>query len=168
MQKSETYQNSLDSGIVQLCHLHARDLSPHPWPPKEGEVVVLYTSPQDKTRGYVGVLIAHKDSVCEVQLLDSTDTILNVPIEQLISTGKTGLELCTQYTPTAINLSQAVEIERTMPDFSVVRTKQSSTKPKKPKSVQEELKTLTKDQVAQLAALVLRKLKETKDASRKD
>lgn len=165
MQKSETYQKSLDSGIVQLCHLHARDLSPHPWPPKEGEVVVLYTSPQDKTRGYVGILVASKGGVGEVQLLDSTDTVLHVPVEQLISTGKTGLDLCTQYIPTALNLSQAVEIERTLPDFSVVRTKQSSTKPKKPKSVQEALKTLNKDQITQLAALVLRKLKETKDAN---
>jgi len=149
-------------------HLHVRDCSPAPWPPQVGELVILYTSPESKLRGFVGWVerIEVTSGRYMVRLLDShtnNPTMTFFP-EELISTGKTGDELVKQYLMDDLSLSQAIETERSMPDFDLVKpkTKAKSSTKAKPKSLNQALKSLTPEQVESLARLVLTKLKETK------
>ena len=147
---------------------HPRDLSPAPWPPQVGELVILYTSPESKLRGFVGWTERIESGRYMVRLLDSHTGHpgLTVSPEELISTGKLGQSLVEQYIASDLELSQAVENERTLPDFELVKPRtQARGKGKsqtKTKSLNQALKDLTPEQSTALAHMVLKRIKEAK------
>ena len=161
-------QESTDTDTSpKRCHLHVAELSPHRWPPEVGELVILYTSPDSKTRGFVGVVevVEQESRNYIVRLLDSVDEPMILLADQLISTGQTPQDLLTQYIPTDLQLSHALETERTFPDFETMKTKTSkSTKStsSKPKTLKQALKSLNKDQAEQLMRLMIKQVQETK------
>ena len=155
---------SLGMSTDQSQPMHPRDLSPYPWPPEVGEVVILYTSPDSKTRGYVGLVeqLETNSGRYSIRLLDSTDKTLILSALELIPTGKTPAELVAQYQPSDLDLSKAVETERSLPDFSKLKTKKTKAQPK-PKTLNQALKSLSEDQTKALARLLMLRIKETQN-----
>ena len=140
----------------KVTDFHPRLLSPAPWPPKEGQLVILLGEP----KGFVGVLKERKLNKCKVRLLDAQNEIKDYNIKELISTGRTPEYLCSQYKPTPIELSQAVGIERSLPDFGKFR-KKSVSKKREPKQISEAQKEFLKRLLVEKLKAVGIKLKET-------
>jgi hypothetical protein len=169
MQTNDTSLGSL-GGRTSLgtSRLHVRDLSDAQWPPQEGELVILYTSPESKLRGFVG-WVDHIEGVSRyvVRLLDSPESHLTLSADELISTGKSGNDLVTQYVQSDQALSQAISNERSFPDFELVKplakSRTQARVKSQPKSLTQALKALTAEQSTVLAQLVLAKLKETRN-----
>jgi len=107
--------------------------SPHSWPPKVGQIIILLDDP----RGYVGVLLSITGDRSEVKLLDAQDEVLDVELSALLPTGKTPRDLILQYEPTALSLSQNLAIERSIPDFTRLRKSTKKGGPKKKKVLTE-------------------------------
>jgi hypothetical protein len=134
-----------------------------------GEVVILLTTPESKLRGFVGVLTNIDKGSCQVRLLDSVDTVLKLVSTELITTGRKPQDLVEQYVVTDLSLSQAVDLERSLPDFDLMKAKpksKSSTKatktPKSKQSLGQLIKGLSPEQLKALGALLINQAKETK------
>lgn len=125
--------------------------SPHKFPPKLGEVVILL----DEPRGYVGILVGVDDTIGIVRLLDSQAGDFKTPLTSLLPTGKTPTDLTSQYSSTPEEFSQNLSVEREFPDFSRIKKKKGGGKKKEPKKMTQEQKVF-------LAKLIKQKLEELK------
>lgn len=146
---------------------HPRTYSPAPWPPKVGELVVIRqktVGDENGLNGFCAVVeyLNPLKPIVGVRLLDSEDKELKrFPLEELISTGKSPSELLAEFMPTDLEFSEALRIERSLPDFSLFkRTKKPGTKSPKAKKSEKEL---SPEQVSLLKKLIIAKLKEIKE-----
>lgn len=148
---------------------HPRTYSPAPWPPRVGELVVIRqktVGDENGLNGFCGVVeyLDPLKPVVGVRLLDSEDKELKrFPLEELISTGKTPADLLTEFAPTDAEFSEALRIERSLPDFNLFKKlskKGGGVKKTKPKKSEKEL---SPEQVSLLKKLIIAKLKEIKE-----
>ena len=141
-----------------MSNPHPREFSPAPWPPRVGQLVVVYLADvgdENGLNGYCGILREiNRETSCRVQLLDSESEWKDFRIDQLISTGKTPEDLLKQYAPSPQSLSAALAQERGFPDFEKFKRRKSTGK--KPKKKKE----LSADQTAFLKKLIVQKLQE--------
>jgi len=144
---------------------HPSTYSPAKWPPEVGELVIIREKVVGDTNllnGFCGVLQARDSKNGFVKLLDSEEVSLKCfLLKELISTGKTPDELLQNIQPSQTDLSKALEVERSFPDFDLYpRTTLSSTsaKPKGRKPVSQKVKELTVDQTEYLKKMLIEQL----------
>ena len=116
---------------------------------KPKDLVILLSQP----RGFCARVVDITNQKALICLLDSANKGWWVDISDLIPTGKSGLDLVSQYKP---DLTAGLTEERTFPDFSIVRTRKTKTKAKKePKPLtagqKEFIGKLLKQRLAELA-----------------
>jgi len=115
--------------------LSEEEISPHEWPCRVGELTILLST----HAGYCALVldIDTEHSLAIVCLLDDADcTKISVPLYDCVPTRKFPLDLVQVYTPTRVQFSQAVEAERSFPDFdspALSKSRRSSTKKSKTK-----------------------------------
>jgi hypothetical protein len=97
--------------------------SPHKSAVKPGELGVLLAHP----RGYCVVVSAIANERVTVHFLDSVE-LLDYSIDEIIPTGKTPASILQIYEPNEVQLAEALTLERTIPDFSLVQRR--AAKPK--------------------------------------
>lgn len=146
---------------------HPRTYSPAPWPPKVGELVVIRqktVGDENGLNGFCAVVKGFTASRALIQLLDSEDKKwLEFDQEEVISTGKTPADLLAEFMPTDLEFSEALRIERSLPDFNLFkRPSKKGTGVKKTKTKKSE-KELSPEQVSLLKKLIIAKLKEIKE-----
>ena len=114
--------------------LSLKEISPHEWPVRVGELTILLSH---KT-GYCGIIvgISQQSQVASVRLLDWTteDTTLEIPLYDCVPTRKTPMDLVKAYQPTAQGFSLALHTERSFPDFdspALSKSRRTSSKKKK-------------------------------------
>ena len=106
---------------MDITKLNKDSLTPHKWPCEVGQVAITTLSPE----GYcVEVMSLSDEQTALVRYLDSEDQVyFTQSLFSLVPTGKTLVDLVNQYEPTPVSLDAALDIERTMPDFSKLKTK---------------------------------------------
>ena len=131
--------------------------SPIKRPPKVGELALTLSHP----RGYAVVVLAIHDQVANVAFLDDLPgSARQVDLMSLIPTGKTPLDLCAMYEPTPLSLDEALDRERSLPEFAPKKTKAKGgeRKKKEPKNVADNL-TMTKEEKDQIKKMLVKLLK---------
>jgi len=123
------------------------------------DLVITLASP----RGYCAEVVDIQRFSVTVRLLDSDegiDNLLTYNQNELIQTGKQAHTIISQYEPTPESFDNNLDIERSFPDFSKVKTtKKGGVKKTKTK---KEPKQLTEAQKTQIAVLLRARMKELK------
>lgn len=125
-------------------------------PIQVGELGILLAHP----RGYCVELVAKTKDFCYIRFLDEHNTEATVHKYKevgIIPTGKKPQDLLDLYTITDIEFDQALDLERTMPDFTQIKKRGTKKAASKPKS-----KDLTEQQKDVLLLLVKERLAEIK------
>ena len=129
------------------------------------DLVITLASP----RGYCAQVIDIQRFSVTVRLLDSDeslDNLLTYNQEELIQTGKQAHKLVSQYEPTPESFDDSLDLERSFPDFSNVKTtKKGGVKKTKTK---KDPKQLTEAQKTQIAILLRARMKELKGDQEND
>jgi hypothetical protein len=120
--------------MVHKSHkgLSLREISPHDWPVRVGELTILLSSKV----GYCAIVMRIVGSTARVGLLDHTseDRLIEVPLYDCVPTRKTPVDLIKTFHPSAQDFSEALHKERSFPDFdspALSKSRRTSTKKKK-------------------------------------
>ena len=147
--------------------LDLKEISPHDWPVRVGELTILLSNKV----GYCGIVLRVTGDKARVGLLDWTleDRYLEIPLYDCVPTRKSPSDLVKQYHPSPLQFSQALNYERSFPDFdSPAIAKSLKTKSKKKPllsgaALVAALALLTPEQKLAMGALIKKnKEKETK------
>jgi hypothetical protein len=114
--------------------LTLKEISPHDWPVRVGELTILLSHKVGYCAIVVGV--SRQNQIAGVRLLDWTheDTTLEIPLYDCVPTRKTPQGLIEMYRPNSVDFSQALTAERSFPDFdspALSKSRRTSTKKKK-------------------------------------
>ena len=147
---------------------HPKNYSPAHWPPEVGTLAIIREKEVASTNslnGFVLVVCAADSSHAFGRLLDSTMIDMKCfPLDELIATGKTPDQLMEMFQPTSEEVSKALEVERSMPDFDAYPRRSSSTStsakktPRGRKSAVQKINEMSPEQVAQLKSLLMQTL----------
>lgn len=132
-----------------------QNLTPHAWPVRTGQVAITLQNP----RGYCVEVLSIRVNEAVVRYLDSQESEFSQPLFSLIPTGKTPEDLIALYTPTPQSLDLALDIERSIPDFTKLK-KKGGGKGKVKKAKKAKKGELTEVQKEQLKVLLLQRWKE--------
>jgi hypothetical protein len=122
--------------------LKPQEISPYKWPAKEGELTILL----DKKPGYCALVIETREQKAFVRLLDSigADSVFEVPLNSCIPTRKTPLDIISLYKPSLPSFVEALQKERSLPDFNSPALAKSR---KKGGSKKKEVKKLSNEEL---------------------